>query len=57
MGKSINFYQKTNVSLPNALPRKASIQGLWDFKTEFLYQIYTRKIRIWGCDMADYLKV
>ena len=28
MGKSINFYQKINVSLPNALPRKVSIYRL-----------------------------
>ena len=29
----------------------AENQGLWDFKTDFLYQIYTRKLRILGCDM------
>lgn len=27
-------------------------QGLWDLERGFLYQIYTRKLRIWGCDVA-----
>jgi len=27
-------------------------QGLWEFERGFLYQIYDRKLRIWGCDMA-----
>lgn len=32
--------------------RSAENQGLWDLEREFLYQIYTRKLRIWGCDVA-----
>ncbi|MBR5596336.1 MAG: hypothetical protein IKW30_02895 [Lachnospiraceae bacterium] len=39
------------------LGRMQENQGLWELRRGFLYQIYTRKLRIWGCDMADYLKV
>ena len=27
-------------------------QGFQEFERGFLYQIYTRKLRIWGCDVA-----
>lgn len=31
-------------------------QGLWELEGGFLYQIYTRKLRIWGCDMVEKVK-
>lgn len=34
--------------------RCAENQGLWELERGFLYRIYTRKLRIWGCDMAGY---
>ena len=35
------------------LGRMQENQGLREFEEGFLYQIYTREIRIWGCDMAE----
>ena len=32
-------------------------QGVWEFRRGFLYQIYDRELRIWGCDVANYLKI
>lgn len=28
-------------------------QGFWEIEREFLYQIYTKRMWIWGCDVVE----